>query len=142
MSRSDEARPDVVEQGEGLDGHRGMDGPMGPAQTTEAIGDPHASSENAAATGGAASGAVVGGAVAGPIGLAVGAVLGAVAGAVAGPPERGVPSTPGAAGGDPGMAVKGDDRSVDASDVPPRDRGRAARALVDGPTVIDTVPRR
>lgn len=76
---------------DGLPGHppsaAGMAGPMGPAITTEAAGDPDASSQRSAGEGGAAAGAVVGALVAGPIGLAAGAVLGGVAGAVTGPAE-------------------------------------------------------
>jgi hypothetical protein len=65
----------------------GMPGPMGPAVTTEAVGDPDASSEQSAVEGGAAAGAVAGAVVGGPVGMAVGAVLGGAAGAAAGPEE-------------------------------------------------------
>lgn len=71
----------------------GMPGPMGPAETTEAVGDPDASSEQSAAEGGAAAGAVAGAAVGGPIGMVVGAALGGAAGAAAGPAEA--PARPG-----------------------------------------------
>jgi hypothetical protein len=71
----------------------GMPGPMGPAETTEAVGDPDASSEQSAAEGGAAAGAVAGAVVGGPIGMAVGAALGSAAGAAAGPAET--PARPG-----------------------------------------------
>jgi hypothetical protein len=60
---------------------------MGPAVTTEAVGDPDATSERSAAEGGAAAGAVAGVAVGGPIGMAVGAALGGAAGAATGPEE-------------------------------------------------------
>jgi hypothetical protein len=65
----------------------GMPGPTGPAETTEAVGDPDASSESSATEGGAAAGAVVGTALAGPFGLAVGAALGGAAGTAASPAE-------------------------------------------------------
>lgn len=82
---------------EALPGHPasqpGMPGPAGPAITTEAVGDPDASSERSAAEGGIAAGAVIGALVAGPIGLAVGAALGGATGAAAGPEES--PARPG-----------------------------------------------
>lgn len=81
---------DVLQPGAALS-RPAMPGPTGPAETTEAVGDPDAHSPRSAAEGGAATGAVVGGMVAGPLGVAVGAGLGAVAGAVNGPSE-GVPS--------------------------------------------------
>ncbi|MFP5342638.1 MAG: hypothetical protein ACLGIJ_06920 [Candidatus Limnocylindria bacterium] len=71
-------------------GRPAMPGPTGPAETTEAVGDPDAHSRRSAAEGGTAAGAVVGGMVAGPIGVALGAALGAAAGAASGPAE-GVP---------------------------------------------------
>ena len=43
----------------------GMPGPTGPAETTDAVGDPDASSESSATEGGAAAGPVVGTALAG-----------------------------------------------------------------------------
>lgn len=71
----------------------GMPGPMGPAPTTEAVGDPDAASEQSAVEGGAAAGAVTGALVGGPLGMAVGAALGGAAGAAAGPSEP--PARPG-----------------------------------------------
>jgi hypothetical protein len=68
-------------------GRHGMPGGKGPALTTEAVGDPDASSEESAAEGGAAAGAVIGAALAGPIGMAIGAAAGGVTGAAAGPDE-------------------------------------------------------
>lgn len=65
----------------------GMAGSTGPAETTESVGDPDASSERSATEGGTAAGAVIGALVGGPIGLAVGAAVGSVAGAAAGPDE-------------------------------------------------------
>lgn len=65
----------------------GIPGGMGPALTTEAVGDPDASSERSAAEGGAATGAVIGAVVGGPIGLAIGAAVGGATGAAAGPEE-------------------------------------------------------
>jgi hypothetical protein len=83
--------------GAALPGHppgvQGMPGPFGPAVTTEAVGDPDASSRQSAAEGGAAAGVVLGAVVAGPIGLAAGAALGSAAGAAAGPEEA--PARPG-----------------------------------------------
>ena len=64
-----------------------MAGSTGPGITTEAVGDPDATSERSAAEGGAAAGAVVGAVVGGPIGLAIGAAMGGAAGAAAGPEE-------------------------------------------------------
>jgi hypothetical protein len=89
-ARPDDARPDDGHR-RGVVGHAStapaMPGPMGPAVTTEAVGDPDATSERSAAEGGAAAGAVAGVAVGGPIGMAVGAALGGVAGAASGPAE-------------------------------------------------------
>jgi hypothetical protein len=67
-----------------------MDGPTGPAQSTELVGDPMADGETGHAEGGAATGAAVGTAVGGPVGAAVGTVAGAVGGA-ASPPQDTAP---------------------------------------------------
>lgn len=105
-----------------------MPGPMGEAQTTEALGDPHASSESAVASGGAATGAVLGAAIAGPIGLAIGAALGGVAGTAAEPSEEADrPGTPEPRNGVPHARKPiGGDGSV----------------LLDMPTIIDKIPPR
>ena len=70
-------------------GMDGLSGPTGPATTTEAIGDPDATSEASQVEGGIAAGAVIGAAVAGPVGVVVGTVAGALAGSAAAPPEVG-----------------------------------------------------
>lgn len=80
----DEARP--IGLPVGMDG---LSGPTGPATTTEAIGDPDATSEASQVEGGIAAGAVIGAAVAGPVGVAIGTVAGALAGSAAAPSEAG-----------------------------------------------------
>lgn len=125
-----------------------MPGPTGPAETTEAVGDPDAHSVRSAGEGGAAAGAVVGGMIGGPIGVAVGAGLGAIAGAAAGPAD-GVPAE-----GERPVDTRADreaayDASKQASPrravAPPRSRpGEPADPLTDehatSVPVVDLIP--